>query len=90
MDFNAFKDIVVARIPEISGEQLDRFRDMESLYRGWNDKINVISRKDIDELYSHHVLHSDADGSAPAESFFRRYDRARCNPFTVSVDGPTF
>ena len=58
MDFNVFKDIVVARIPEISGEQLDRFRDMESLYRGWNDKINVISRKDIDELYSHHVLHS--------------------------------
>ena len=40
--------------------------------------------------HGHHVLHSDADGSAPAESFFRRYDRARCNPFTVSVDGPTF
>lgn len=34
MDFNAFKDIVVARIPEISGEQLDRFRDMEYIGAG--------------------------------------------------------
>ena len=44
--------------PEVSREQMERFRKMEQLYRDWNSKINVVSRKDIDELYRHHVLHS--------------------------------
>ena len=42
----------------MSGEQVERFRRMDALYRDWNSKINVISRKDIDGLYEHHVLHS--------------------------------
>lgn len=38
--------------------QRERFAALEGLYREWNDRINVISRKDIDNLYEHHVLHS--------------------------------
>ncbi len=38
--------------------QRDRFLMLEGLYKEWNEKINVISRKDIDEIYLHHVLHS--------------------------------
>lgn len=39
-------------------EQLEQFAVLDELYRDWNSKINVISRKDIDMLYEHHVLHS--------------------------------
>lgn len=42
----------------LSEEQIGRFNRLEELYREWNDKINVISRKDIDALDVHHVLHS--------------------------------
>ena len=38
--------------------QLEQFTKLGELYRDWNTKINVISRKDIDNLYSHHILHS--------------------------------
>ncbi len=58
MTFNEFKDIITDKFPEVTEEQLDRFQRMEALYRDWNAKINVVSRKDIDELYRHHVLHS--------------------------------
>lgn len=58
MDFEAFKNILPGKFPEISEEQYAAFEAMEGLYKDWNSKINVISRKDIDELYSHHVLHS--------------------------------
>jgi len=44
--------------PEVTDGQLDKFSCLESLYRDWNSKINVISRKDLDGLYDHHVLHS--------------------------------
>ena len=44
--------------PELSTLQKERFEALDSLYRDWNAKINVISRKDIDNLYLHHVLHS--------------------------------
>lgn len=44
--------------PEISSEQEKQFSMLFTLYKEWNDKINVISRKDIDELYERHVLHS--------------------------------
>lgn len=43
---------------EMVSEQKDRFACLAGLYREWNQKINVISRKDIDNLYLHHVLHS--------------------------------
>ncbi|MBR0255051.1 MAG: 16S rRNA (guanine(527)-N(7))-methyltransferase RsmG [Bacteroidales bacterium] len=44
--------------PQLSERQLARFRAMEALYREWNERINVISRKDMDELMTHHILHS--------------------------------
>ena len=37
---------------------MEQFEMLDALYRDWNSKINVISRKDIDNLYEHHVLHS--------------------------------
>lgn len=44
--------------PNLSEEQQFQFRKLEELYKDWNLKINVVSRKDIDELYLRHVLHS--------------------------------
>lgn len=44
--------------PNLSENQLLQFKKLEELYHDWNAKINVISRKDIDELYIKHVLHS--------------------------------
>ena len=46
--------------PNLSEEQQRQIAALEDLYRDWNAKINVISRKDIDHLYEHHVLHSMA------------------------------
>ena len=43
---------------ELSPEQEQQFLALDALYREWNAKINVISRKDIDSVYDHHVLHS--------------------------------
>jgi len=44
--------------PNLDNNQIQRFERLESLYHDWNIKINVVSRKDIDELYLRHVLHS--------------------------------
>ncbi len=44
--------------PELTENQLRQLSQLDALYRDWNSKINVISRKDIDNLYQHHVLHS--------------------------------
>jgi 16S rRNA (guanine527-N7)-methyltransferase len=44
--------------PDLTPRQLEQFAALDGLYRDWNEKINVISRKDIDHLYEHHVLHS--------------------------------
>lgn len=44
--------------PHLTDTQLQQFQALDALYRDWNAKINVISRKDIDNLYEHHVLHS--------------------------------
>ena len=49
---------------ELTEEQQRQFAMLDELYRDWNAKINVISRKDIDNLYEHHVLHSPAIGKA--------------------------
>ena len=46
--------------PDLTPEQSSQIVALDTLYRDWNDKINVISRKDIDHLYEHHVLHSMA------------------------------
>ena len=58
MTYNEFKEIIEEKFPEVTPEQMEQFRKMDELYRDWNSKINVVSRKDIDELYRHHVLHS--------------------------------
>ncbi len=58
MTYSEFKYIIQENFPEVTVEQMRQFEKMEALYREWNAKINVISRKDIDELYRHHVLHS--------------------------------
>ena len=51
-------DLITKYSPEINERQKEQFNALDSLYRDWNAKINVISRKDIDNLYEHHVLHS--------------------------------
>ena len=51
-------DIIRKYFPQLSEEQQRQFDALDALYRDWNAKINVISRKDIDNLYEHHVLHS--------------------------------
>ena len=50
--------IIQTYFPQLSAQQLEQFCKLDALYRDWNAKINVISRKDIDQLYLHHVLHS--------------------------------
>lgn len=51
-------DEIIKQFPNLTDNQLVQFRKLEALYHDWNAKINVISRKDIDELYTKHVLHS--------------------------------
>ncbi|MCQ2138421.1 MAG: 16S rRNA (guanine(527)-N(7))-methyltransferase RsmG [Bacteroidales bacterium] len=50
--------------PDLTPVQQERFAALDALYRDWNSKINVISRKDMDSLYLHHVLHSLAIAKA--------------------------
>lgn len=51
-------DLIQKYFTTLTDEQLGHFRALEGLYQDWNKKINVVSRKDIDELYLRHVLHS--------------------------------
>ncbi|MFM7357055.1 MAG: 16S rRNA (guanine(527)-N(7))-methyltransferase RsmG [Sediminibacterium sp.] len=51
-------ELIAKYFTEFTPEQMNQFRLLDELYRDWNAKINVISRKDIDQLYLHHVLHS--------------------------------
>ena len=51
-------NLIAQYFPNLSDEQRRQFAMLDELYRDWNAKINVISRKDIDNLYEHHVLHS--------------------------------
>lgn len=51
-------EILLKYFSEFSDKQLSQFAALEDLYKDWNSKINVISRKDIDSLYEKHVLHS--------------------------------
>ncbi len=51
-------EIILKYFPDLSAEQQRQFAALDALYHDWNAKINVISRKDIDHLYEHHVLHS--------------------------------
>ncbi|WP_315319356.1 16S rRNA (guanine(527)-N(7))-methyltransferase RsmG [Prevotella aurantiaca] len=51
-------DIITKYFPELTNKQKEQFAALYDLYQDWNAKINVISRKDITNLYEHHVLHS--------------------------------
>lgn len=51
-------EIIEKYFTDLTEEQKDRFAQLKDLYTHWNSQINVISRKDIDSLYLHHVLHS--------------------------------
>ena len=49
---------ILKQFPNLTDNQIHQFEKLQALYEDWNSKINVISRKDIDELYTRHVLHS--------------------------------
>lgn len=51
-------EIILRYFPDLSPEQRDRFSALGPLYREWNERVNLISRKDIEHLYERHVLHS--------------------------------
>src|SRR5580765_7689265 len=51
-------EILQKYFTDFTREQTDQFAALKGLYAEWNEKINVISRKDIDNFYLHHVLHS--------------------------------
>ena len=53
-----YMQLIQKYFPNLTPQQTERFAQLDALYRDWNAKINVISRKDIDNLYPHHVLHS--------------------------------
>ena len=58
LETNRPEDIILKYFPELSPRQKEQFGALDALYRDWNAKINIISRRDIDNLYPHHVLHS--------------------------------
>ena len=51
-------ELIRKYFPALTPDQLEKFSRLQSLYAGWNEKINVISRKDTNHLYERHVLHS--------------------------------
>ena len=58
MDYTSFIATARRAFPWLTPEMEERFAALDGLYREWNAQINVISRKDMDGLYDHHVLHS--------------------------------
>lgn len=60
-------ELIEHYFPEITPDQKEKFAALQELYKDWNSKINVVSRKDVDELYLRHVLHSL--GIAKVQSF---------------------
>ena len=55
---------ILEYFPHLTDKQIEQFKALQAFYEDWNQKINVISRKDISNLYSHHVLHSLAIAKA--------------------------
>lgn len=51
-------DIISKYFPDLSPRQKEQFKMLGPLYAEWNQKINVVSRKDIDNIYPNHILHS--------------------------------
>lgn len=85
MTFEEFKHIINEKFPEVTHPQMEQFEKMDALYRDWNSKINVVSRKDIDELYRHHVLHSLGIAAYLKMQMPDIYDRLRGEgPYSVA------
>lgn len=59
-------ELLLKYFPELTEHQIQQFKALQPLYSAWNQKINVVSRKDIDELYLKHVLHSLGIGKVQA------------------------
>lgn len=55
---NPGTQLILSYFPDLTEKQIEQFDQLEELYQEWNSKINVISRKDMDQFYVHHVLHS--------------------------------
>jgi 16S rRNA (guanine527-N7)-methyltransferase len=86
MTFTEFKQIIKEKFPEVTPLQMQQFEKIDALYRDWNAKINVVSRKDIDELYRHHVLHSLGIAAYIKTQMPDVYDRLRGEgPYSVAV-----
>ena len=68
-------EIIKKYFPAITEQQQEQFAALKALYEDWNQKINVISRKDIDNLYEHHVLHSLARHPTAGLRYRRRIPR---------------
>ncbi len=85
MTYNEFKKIMETEFPEVTPQQMEQFRKMDALYRDWNSKINVVSRKDIDELYRHHVQHSLGIAAYIKRTMPDVYERLRGEgPYSIS------
>lgn len=86
MTFSEFKQIINEKFPEVTVQQMEQFEKMDALYRDWNSKINVVSRKDIDQLYRHHVLHSLGIAAYLKTQMPDVYDRLRGEgPYSVAA-----
>lgn len=55
---NSGTSLILSYFPELTEKQIEQFDRLQELYKDWNAKINVISRKDMEQFYVHHVLHS--------------------------------
>jgi len=55
---NPGTQLILSYFPNLSEKQIEQFNRLQELYDDWNSKINVISRKDMEQFYVHHVLHS--------------------------------
>lgn len=85
MTYTEFTTILREFFPEVTEKQMNQFHQMDSLYRDWNAKINVVSRKDIDKLYVHHVLHSLGIAAYLKKQMPDVYDRLRGEgPYSVA------
>jgi len=51
-------ELILKYFPDLSDKQRDQFKEMGKLYRDWNEKVNLISRKDIENLYERHILNA--------------------------------
>ena len=90
MNCTEFIHTVEALLGPLTATQKDRYRLLDGLYRDWNSRINVISRKDIDALYLHHVLHSLAIAGYMKRHLPEDFARATTTPSADCDTGQPF